>query len=240
MFAVHAPMMRDFNVESLGSERAKERLKLVSQLAANMHQIHHKPVIVVIHQELSAEQLLAYGLIQGIKNTLKELLSEFPMIEFAFENLTPLGIEDGNLITRNSYFDAPVKLASYLRSSLNTNRIGTVLDTCHMLSTIRIANELSCYGPLRQYHIEDFFSLYQDTLKLVHLTNATGFGFGENHGTVFKSEEDIEILKEILNCAIKIEFKNPITLEIVEENHASALLYSEVRDVLMSLGINHF
>ena len=240
MFVIHSPMKRDFIVEALGTQKAKERIRLVSQLAANMHSIHQKQMVVVLHQELSLEQIISFGLIRGIKETFSELLVEFPMIDYAFENLTLFGFENGQVMSHNSYFDEPVKLANYLRCELGTSRIGTVLDTCHMLSSIRVNEMLSHYGPINQPTIKDFMWAYKDTLKLIHLANAIGLGIGKDHGATFSTLEDVSVLKEILSYVEEINFECPITLEIVEKNHAVASGYSEMKDILKSLNISNF
>lgn len=237
---IHAPMNRTYVVESMGFPLSKERFRLVSKLASNMYEIHQAPVIIVIHQELSFDQIRDYGLIDGITETFKELIEEFPNIHYAFENLTIIGHEHEEPVSKNSHFDEPCKVAHYVREKLNTNRIGTVLDTCHLISTVRLSEVLLPYGFNLTVKIEDFFNVNKGMLKLIHLSNATRLGFGKEHGNIFTTEPEINLLKEIFENIKNIEYSQPITLEIVEEDNTSAEKYTTMRVILKQLECHNF
>lgn len=236
---VHAPMDRCFNLDGMGNDSAKEKYRLVSQLATNLYQVHYQQMVVVIHQELSMDQLRDYGLIDGIEQTFSELLREFPNIEYALENLTLIGYEDGKLISRNSQYDETVKVANYLREKLNTERIGTTLDTCHMIGTIRLMDELSKFGFKNTIGILDFFNANKNILKAIHLANANRLGFGSEHGTIFETVSDKMVLKEILEHIESINYNYAITLEVIENPHHLAVNYSKMIPILKEFNIHN-
>lgn len=223
----------------MGSQFMKNRVRLASKLAANMHQMHGRQMIVVLHQELGLGHLVDFGLIDGIADSFKALIDEFPMIDYVVENLTFINFDTGMLVSRNSHFAEPVRLAEYLREKLQTERIGTVLDTCHLLATIRLHNLVAEGTQIKPLEIEDYFHTYKDTLKLVHLANAFNYGIGVDHGTTFATPQEQETMVRILQGLKDIGFKNPITLEINEPDSNCAERFSYMRKLLLSMGVTN-
>lgn len=204
-----------------------------------MHKVHGKQMIVVLHQELGLGHLIDFGLIDGIVEAFAACVRDYPMNDYVVENLTMINFDTGMLVTRNSHLAEPVRLANYLREKLNTDRIGTVLDTCHLLATIRLHNLVAEKSPVKPIDIELYFNEYKDTLKLVHLANAVNYGIGEDHGTPFVDAEERATLVRILQALRDIGFKNPITLEINEPDSNSANRFTYMRDLLLSMGIKN-
>lgn len=231
---IHSPMDRKYILESFGNKEANERMHLVSKLAQNMHELNGEEIVVVIHQELSMEQLKDFGMIKRITGLMAELLKAYPNVKFAIENLQLIGIEGGQLISSGGFYDTPVKIAQYLRNKLNTDRIGTVLDTCHALSSVRIVKSLKEFNYYSDLCLEQYLEEYSDTLFLVHLSNAFNIGFDMDHGRGFDSEEDIILLRNILTKICDIGYQGPITLETLENDpDKEAPMYS-----LLKVGID--
>ena len=174
---------------------------MVSMLAQNMHAMHGQDTIVVIHQELSLEQLTDTGLTEGIESTFREMIDEFPNVKYALENQTIVTFDKGNILVRQNYFDESPKLAMHLRKKLQSDKIGTVLDTCHVISSMRVLALLSQYGHEGYKSMEMFFDVHKDNLFLLHLSSSVNFGFNEDHATGFNSDDEIKMLKEIFENA---------------------------------------
>lgn len=163
--AIHSSMGRAFIAESLGTLKAKERLSLVSQLAQNVSDIHKEETIVVIHQELMVDQLIDFELMNGIVETMKEMIGRFPDVIYAFENMPVANLEDGRIVARGSFYEDTPLLAEFLRNRLNTQRIGTVLYTCHMLTSLRVLASISAFGKDVSVTMSDFFDRFKESLS---------------------------------------------------------------------------
>ena len=219
---LHLPIHLKCNIEGLNalSDHTIERgLVIIQSLSDDDDEQKH----IIFHQDLHMRHLHNFNLYEPIKAQLQKLLEEYPNVTYNLENLMLLNNYQGNLEVKSSYFDANVELCKALKRDLNTDRIGIVTDTCHMISTNRIYNHI--FGK-DLYNINDYIRKYGEYINIVHLANATGYGINEGHGTTFNtSEEDIQILNEILHTLSEINYQGIMTLEVYEENFYDAQNY---------------
>lgn len=117
-----------------------------------------------------------------VLNSVGCLLLKYPYTELAIENITPVrNAHQKPLYRSNNYKFDNVVMAKELRKQLHTDRVGTVLDICHARITDRYMNEL--YKILgdepEDYSLDNFFKLNKDVIKLIHLADMRGSGFGK-------------------------------------------------------------
>lgn len=224
---VHAPMNDFCNVEAFHTSAKIEVMENTLILAQELAFSQREKILVVIHQSQSFENLSNMNLLTGIVNRFSDWLSEYPNLDFALENPSMVSLEKEGMVVRNACLSGPVKLAEYLRKNLRTLRIGTVLDTCHMLNSLRIMETLGI-----EFTINGFFSLYSETLKLVHLSNAPNWGLLLDHGMDFQTTEDIQLFDEISRCIELFAPNAMITIETNETDMNNANRYSSVRKLI--------
>lgn len=226
VLVIHAPMHRNYILESLGNSDAEDRLYLIGKMAEKLYKIQGEIITIVIHQELTLEQLIDFGLINRIKESLRVFMAEHSFLKIGIENLSILNTESGKIIARPNYLDGAVDTALYLRKELITDRIGTVLDTCHALNSVRVLKALRLYDFYSSLSMESFFEKYKDTLFLIHLSNARNLGFGRDHGQRFELESEVIEFRNIMRCIEDIEYLGPITLELTEKSPLKAESYT--------------
>ena len=117
----------------------------------------------------------------------------------------------------NSY-NGSFKLINNLNWYFGTRQFGTVLDTCHALSSIRtmerVAQGYSCF---KIPTLEDYYKENKDYIKLVHLANCVNLGIlKEEHGTAFKTKEE---MYEVIKPYFTFDYTCPVVLEIQEDNY---------------------
>ena len=126
-----------------------------------------------------------------------------------------LGLE----ITLGGIFYDNVKLANFLNEVFRTNRFGTVLDTAHILTTIRIYERIfSDYEEIKEkFSIEKYFEKNKDVIKLIHLADLKNLGFRKGeHGVKFDNKEDMKFFIDLYK---KYEYDCDITIEITEKDY---------------------
>lgn len=217
---LHVPIQGKFSVETFHKEEELPVMTYVLNLAKRISEEFNQKTLIVLHQELRLQSLKDFRMLEGIEKTFKKWLDDYPDVEFALENLSILSLENG-LRARDSYLEGPVELAEHLRSVLQTERIGSVLDTCHMISSIRVLERIGLMTTMEYY-----FQLYSKTLKLIHLSNARIFGFKMGHGTDFVTEEEIQVFERIVKNIHKYCPEVQVTIETNEPDvlHATRML----------------
>lgn len=226
---VHAPMYEVFNVEGLHHEDELFVMENALHLAQEISKTYHQKTYFVIHMDLSMTQIKRFRLIDGITRTFRKWLQEYPDVEFLFENLPMVSLEDGRVNVRNSYQKAPYELAKYLNAVLNTSRFGMVLDTCHSLSTEKIMKLLG-----QNYTLEEYIKSVAPLVKLVHLAGIRDFGFSEGHGVDFETEEELLTYHRLLKLIKKHIPDGMITIETSEVDKGKAERMSSVLKLLKS------
>lgn len=237
--SIHMPIrcVNNTNLESLLVKEHRDVFNNVCSLANTIAALRGHTVLVVIHCEMSYSQLRATGLLQLIAEHLYIVLSKYPNIELGIENLMPMVDAEGSTCLRGGYGNDNVLIARDFRSILRTERIGTVLDTCHALGTIRFFEELDKnIGsiPEAAYGLEHYFKNNAKVCKEIHLSNAIGYGISkESHGQPFE-EKDLDLLHNIIN-SYKVEgFKCPICIEMQEKDYNDKVNFSTTRDLVLA------
>lgn len=108
-----------------------------------------------------------------------------------------------------------------LRSELETDRIGTVLDTCHAMLAEKymtvLYDEAGDY-PTKDYSMREYFNQNARFIKLIHLCDIKGSGYGKGrHGVPFTTET-VDKCYDILDLYEYFNLDCPITLEVEETN----------------------
>ena len=235
---IHAPLlshfgMDDVNIESLCDSEDFKLLDQVCYIANKAGDIHNRQIIVVIHSESFYENMKLLGdTWKRILNCVGCLLFKYPRIEFAIENITPLRkARSGVFHLANNFFDDNIVMAEELRKQLNTDRVGTVIDTCHaevsrMFYEVLLSNYSSTL-PVMDFSMDNYFKLNSGLVKLFHFSNTIGNGYGKGrHGQPF-SDESYDKLVYYLDLYHKYSIESPITLEVAETDYLICDGYKE-------------
>lgn len=236
--AVYAPLLSHFglsdvNIESLCDSEDFMLLDQVCYIANKAGEINNRQVIVIIHSESSHEIMKLIGdTWKRVLNSIGCLLFKYPRIEIAIENVTPLReCSKGILHLANNFYNDNITMAIELRKQLNTDRIGTVLDTCHAEISKRFYESLlpNYYEvlPTIDFSMDSFFKNNKDIVKLFHFSNTVGDGCGTGkHGQPF-SEDSYKTLVKYLDLYHKYNIIAPITLEVAETDYLVSDGYKE-------------
>lgn len=225
--AVHSPIIdgEDINIEFIDNATDYFRLFKTIELAGLLSNFYNHEIKVIIHTAFRFDNYkrMPY-LLEKIEYFIKMCLQEYDKITICFENVVPCKFNGDDLFLRNGCLFDNVKLAKYLKEKLNTNRIGTVLDTCHMLVTIRALKKLFKDGYLnkvKEINIERYFIENKEIIKLIHLCNVDHLGYNKGeHGILFRHNgDDINLLSELINFYKEYQYRCDITIEIAESNY---------------------
>ena len=233
--AVHLPLLnyigqQDVNLEDL----CETHFALLDQAfyIANYFGKHQKEkVLVIVHSETSLNKLLLN--VDGWRrmvNAIGCLLFKYPYTELGIENVAPVcGVLPKNIHMFSNFYNDNIEICTELRKELKTDRIGTVLDTCHAMITKKYMDIIQKEYTGKEcdfYNLETFFKINKDYIKLIHLANMNGNGYGfGNHGARFDSNSK-DKLEEIITYYNKYNYNCPVTLEINEKDY---LLCDEYR-----------
>lgn len=250
--AVHAPIisgMGDLTIEQLADEDSIVFYE-TCRLAEFFGEKQNKTITVVVHSETYLEYIEGIGsTLSNIESMVQTALERYHHIRIGIENVSPLrGVgKGGDLHLANNFKFDNVKLANRLRFDLGTDRVGTVLDTCHALLAEKYIEVLyNAIGdrPHEDLSIDAFFNANKDTCFLIHLCGYQGSGYGKGrHGTPFLPNEpyDVEMVKYVLGLYSKLGYTCPITLEVEETDFAVCDGYANtlqtVRNVLYDGGL---
>lgn len=240
---VHVPLlshygMEDVNIESFCDEDFK-MLDQVFYIANFFGLMQNKTVLVVCHSETDKQNMmLVSDTWKQVKTAIGSLLLKYPYTELAIENVTPLRrVGSGNMHLCNNFHFDNVEMAKELRAEFSTDRIGTCLDVCHAMIARKYM--LALFKELGEepenYSLDAYFEANKDYIKLIHLADFKGNGYGPGkHGTAF-DENSKEKLRWIMSLYDKYNYQCPITLEVGETNYLISDNYAVTRNVLRSV-----
>lgn len=145
---------------------------------------------VVIHNSLSYEQFSRNPyFIMTVTETLGALLMKYPNIEFWIENVTPI-CNEHPITFKNGCIADSADICNHLRQEFG-DRIGTVFDTCHAITTARILEDLG-WG----YVYTDMLKAFSGVCKEVHFANVRGYGLKQGqHGCGFDPANPTDVVK---------------------------------------------
>lgn len=225
---VHAPIIpgiSDITLERLCDEGDAFLLEQIFFIANFYGHVHGRKTIIVVHSESYLEELIDIGgSWTNIVYYLNQMLNKYPHTEVVIENVSPLrGIGKGKALhlANNFAFDN-VELVQALRQELQTDRIGTCLDTCHQMLTQKYITGLyQMVGdvPVPDLSMGTFFDKNKDYLKLIHLCDMKGSGYGRGrHGVPFNIFT-APTMNSILDLYHATGCNCPITLEVEESDY---------------------
>lgn len=235
IYVVHMPLTdEDVNIETEIGRKAIKRVAELCDIIAK-HQRHK--VLIVAHLATSVKKLKQLGLYQQTIKTVTDIVDSYDNIEIGIENITILH-QDSNIF---EFYGTSLYDNIEFVKDCNRQSIGTVIDTCHVLQNEAILNFLKPFiqkpyilnSKPYNYDIETYFKENKKYAKLIHLANCNYNGLMENHGTAFtKKEEDMNKLKQIMECYKKYEYNVPITIEVREINYNNSLNFKETLENL--------
>ena len=222
--SVHTPLGDDyFSLESACcNSYYTDKLRTVCAFADTIGALRDKPVLVVLHQEMGNFDICSTNVYFYIKTTLARMLEDYKNIEFGIENLIPAIYEKetGRVTFRNNYATGSAFLVRALREELGTDRIGTVLDTCHAKLSAKIMiniGSLLGFDKMQDFSMDTYFKENADVCKEIHLASSRGFGYKEKeHGTYFDNYQQFE---ELMDLYEKYNYTCPICVEIREDDY---------------------
>ncbi|MDF2879677.1 MAG: hypothetical protein K0R54_234 [Clostridiaceae bacterium] len=239
VFAVHMPLIdsEEVNLEYFTNDRYEELFFKVCEFSQMLADCYKHEITIIIHNGFS---LPMYEKIPELFYTLIEIfdtaIDEYKNINFAFENILPFIIKkDIPLISRSGFLNENAIIAKFFNENCIKSVFGTVLDTCHAMITMRILNKLFDEEPVvkdKKYDLEYYFRENKDTIKVIHLANVEELGYKPlQHGAPFL-EQDINILKEIMNLYEKYSYECFITIEVFEKDYLNSVNFLKTKENL--------
>jgi hypothetical protein len=215
---VHAPIVSRHTIEGCLLKENRDVIRSACKLGQMLSDVNNHTVDIVLHQELELFQMEGWGIYNRILSFVEELLNRYPRIRINFENPSPIVRVQGKVYLTNSYYSGPVDLAIKLREDIGSDRIGVVWDSCHSMNSIIHLGGANKEGFIPPFTIYEHLKLFLPYMNVLHLSNAKNWGFGEEHGMNFESEEDKKVLHKILNILIDHQYSGFITMETNDED----------------------
>lgn len=225
--SIHTPIKGSvsYEIEDLIEDDKKLVMYKSFYLANEVAKLMGKRVNVVVHMRYNFTDLKSRGdIMYKIIREVDVLLGLFEHVGIVIENMCPVVLNEDEInFVNNGYMDN-VRLVEALRKKLDTNRVGTVLDTTHMMAYIKLIEQIKKIEKIdvRVPRIEDFFVANDGMLEVVHLGNVNGLGLtAKTHATVFDTEKDDDVnkLKEICRCIEEYRSDVPVILELREKEY---------------------
>ena len=236
--AIHTPLgnmspFNELNLEYLSEENYRHLFLDTCAFAQSLSSLYEKKIRIIIHNGLTISQ---YKVMPALYDNIVKLFADtilyrFPDLIFSLENITPIKslahANDELHFTNGIFADGP-EIARQLNIDLGRSSdplFTATLDTCHMLTSMRILEALRQVGALNPNYIaptiDKYVGQYYDIIDNVHLNNFKNFGVNQGeHSAPFDSSnnEDILFLKHLLSI---LPDKVPLTLEINETDYTN-------------------
>lgn len=228
---IHAPILSFYGMADVTLEDFVDDdiflFEQVFKIAEYFGEVNNRMTDIVVHSESTVE------IMESIGNTWSRatiyigyLLFKYPHTRLLIENVTPnRGTLDKLTLTNNFLFDN-IDMAKRLRKDLCTNRIGTVLDVCHALISMKYIGAMCdmLEIPRPDMSLESYMIKHQPTISLIHFAGMKGSGYGRGaHGTV-PTEDLNHTFVQLYN---KHNYGCPVTLEVEETNFLVSGNYAE-------------
>lgn len=233
--AIHVPLKKGEDLLELQMLDNKEKQNLfykICTLAQEISKINNQDTLIVIHNRWNLADLNFHEeTYRKIKQCLDKALKENPNIKISIENVIPFLIGSKNFT--NGCLPDYVEVVKDLRKNLDTDRIGTVIDTCHAWVTMhfyKIIEESENIG--LELKMEDYFKANEGICFLLHLCDVSTFGYKKNaHGVTF-TEESKDKLKEVINLHAMYTESAAITIEVLEDDYTNCKNYLQTRKMI--------
>lgn len=232
---IHTPLVLgdDVEIDDFWEEKKRDVFLKTCELSNMLGSKLNKNILVVVHTSMDfRHEINNVEKITSIDNILAEALNKYPNISIAIENIIPVVVNQGGFFGRNGFLNDNCLYVDYFINKYGFNdRIGTVLDICHALTTIKLMDY--CKIPLK---LEEFFEWNKKYIKLIHLANIGDNGYGKgNHGTGFIDGKDVELLNDILNLYHKYDYGCQVTIEVYEEDYSNPINYIKTKENILKI-----
>lgn len=226
ILAIHTPIVNklSLNIEEIESPNTYFNLMETVSLANMVGEYENKPIKVICHTAFSYPLYKAFpSILNRIELVVHKILSEYPRVTLCIENVIPCENNNNGLIFRNGCLYDNVLLVKHLQELFsNSERIKTVLDTCHLVTTTRTLDLIfkNTYPDIsNNISIESFFKENKDVIGLIHLADVKNLGLSNGeHGIKFEQERLSE-MKTLIDLYYKYNYDCDITIEIVEDDY---------------------
>lgn len=218
---IHAPLRKDIKIciDDIDIGICGRDIKNTIELAGIISEKLQRKITVVIHLNDDSKHILnnpqKFKLIISL---FENFINKYPRVDYAFENVTLF--DEGKLFT--NLYNESLSLVNELNDYFGNvrNYFGTVLDTCHAKTTVRMLEKLLQGTDLKYHNLEDYFRENKDVVKLIHLSDVKNLGLRrEEHGIAFETVED---MKECVDLYKKFNYTCNIVLEIQEQDYIEA------------------
>lgn len=233
--ALHVPLDGDedlVELQMLYDENIQTRFERICELAKHITEYSHESVLIVIHNRWSANDFsIRPDIYEKVVGFLKLMIDTYPDIKIGIENVIPF--EAGAAGFSNGCLPSYANVVKDLRESTGSDRIGAVLDTCHMMVTQKFLTVIDVCDDIDvSKTAEDYFKEVKDICFLIHLCNVSGFGYRKGtHGIPFTNESK-DVLDHMLKLHAAYTPDAPITLEIAEDDYLNCVNYSITRELI--------
>lgn len=225
IYSVHSPILssRELEIEDFCDSNTRFALLKTMYLADAISKLKGMPVPVVVHAASAMETLyVKKDMLYTIVRELEIALNLFPNVQMCIENTIPVIAKNDRYQTMNSFLFDTAELCRFLRGQLKTERIYTVLDICHALTSVRFMNETQELTNKEAVTLKRFFEENSEVAKILHLNNVIELGLKPGqHSTPFLPtiEGDVELLGKISGYIKEYTPNAMCVLEINEEDY---------------------
>jgi hypothetical protein len=232
---IHTPLVfgDDVEIDNFWEDKNRDVFLKTCKLANMLGRKLDKNILVVVHTSMDFKQdINNVEKITLIDKILLEALNKYSNISVAIENIIPVVVNHKGFFGRNGFLNDNCLYIDYFINKYGFgDRIGTVLDICHALTTIRLMEY--CKIPLS---LEEFFDWNKKYIKLIHLANIGDNGYGKgNHGTGFIEGKDIDLLSDVLDLYCKYEYNCQVTIEVYEEDYTNPINYIRTKENVLEI-----
>lgn len=245
---VHSPMKNSYGLQCSLSEidpiKRDENFNLILKTVeyANYLCETENPIVVIHPSDIFSVKYhdFKYSNIEENKKIFKEELtklseivsSKYPNVRLGLENTMPF-VRDlkTNDVVVHTGFIYPNYMSEI--DEMNLPNVGHVLDICHAIATIRFTQLITAGNT--SLCLKDYLDSSINNLFLIHLNNVKNLGENPyNHGTPYDEycELDMNILKEVFEYLKENNYKNYITIEVMEDNYFDAINYKITNDAI--------
>jgi len=232
---IHTPLVNGESVEidHFYEKRKKSVFLKTCELSNMLGSRLKKNILVIVHCTMSyKEDINNSDKIKLIDDTLLYALNKYSNISIAIENVIPVVVNHPGIYGRDGFLNDNCLYVDYFTEKYGLkDRIGTVLDTCHALITMKLLQYCK-----KVITLDQFFSWNKSNIKLIHLANIGGNGYGKNnHGTGFIEGDELQLLNDIIELYFKYNYSCPITIEVSEKEYINPVNYLRTKDNLLKI-----
>lgn len=241
---VHTILTKDLDIcldralnAYLGIEDIKTYNYLIEalELANDLGQQQNKMINVITHFYFGefVQKMVIW------KEWLEYLLEKYSYCNVLIENSSTFFKtgEVRNMTSPDIIPNIVLKLQSIVNPKYE-DRLGSVLDICHMLNSIRVSNLLFNSDVLYYNTVDEkeqilkYFKSYSSTCLTVHFNNSYGLGLsGKNHGCIFEYSE-YDLFDYLIKNCIEYMPNAKLVLEVYEEDVDKAYNFGKLTNMI--------